>query len=70
MVLPSVLPFTLVGMRLGVGRAISGVVVAEYFTSQAGLGHFVFRAGSQLETDDLLFGAMFITSSRSSHSGR
>ena len=60
-VLPSVLPFTLVGMRLGVGRAISGVVVAEYFTAQAGLGHFVFRAGSQLRTDDLLFGALFIT---------
>jgi NitT/TauT family transport system permease protein len=60
-VLPSVLPFTLVGMRLGVGRAISGVVVAEFFTSQAGLGHFIFRAGSRLETADLLFGALFIT---------
>jgi ABC-type nitrate/sulfonate/bicarbonate transport system permease component len=60
-VLPSVVPFTLVGMRLGIGRAISGVVVAEFFTSQAGLGHFIFRAGSRLETADLLFGALFIT---------
>ena len=60
-VLPSVLPFTLVGMRLGIGRAVSGVVVAEYFTSKAGLGNFVFRAGARLETADLLFGAIFIT---------
>jgi ABC-type nitrate/sulfonate/bicarbonate transport system permease component len=60
-VLPSVLPFTLVGMRLGIGRAVSGVVVAEFFTSQEGLGRFVFRAGARLQTDDLLFGAIFIT---------
>lgn len=60
-VLPSVLPFTLVGMRLGVGRGISGVIVAEFFTSNAGLGHYVFAAGARMETDKLLFGAIFIT---------
>jgi NitT/TauT family transport system permease protein len=60
-VLPSVLPFALVGLKLGIGRAVSGVVVAEFFTSQEGLGNFVFRAGAQLNTSKLLFGAFFIT---------
>jgi ABC-type nitrate/sulfonate/bicarbonate transport system permease component len=60
-VLPSVLPFALVGMKLGIGRAVSGVVVAEFFTSEDGLGNFIFRAGAQLDTSKLLFGAFFIT---------
>jgi len=60
-VLPSVLPFALVGMKLGIGRAVSGVVVAEFFTSEDGLGNFIFRAGAQLDTSKLLFGAIFIT---------
>ncbi len=60
-VLPSVTPFALVGMKLGIGRAVSGVVVAEFFTSDDGLGNFIFRAGAQLDTAKLLFGAFFIT---------
>jgi NitT/TauT family transport system permease protein len=60
-ILPGILPFALVGMRLGIGRAVAGVMVAEFFTSQAGLGNFIFRAGQTLQTDKLLFGAVFIT---------
>lgn len=60
-VLPAVVPFALVGMRIGVGRAVGGVLVGEFFTSQAGLGNMVFRAGQALQTDRLLFGALFIT---------
>jgi ABC-type nitrate/sulfonate/bicarbonate transport system permease component len=60
-VFPGILPFVLVGMRIGVGRAISGVVVAEFFTSEAGLGRFILRAGLSFRTADLLFGALFIT---------
>lgn len=60
-VLPSIVPFALVGMKLGIGRAVSGVVIAEFFTSQAGLGNFIFRAGAQLQTGHVLFGAVFIT---------
>ena len=60
-VLPSVTPFALVGMKLGIGRAVSGVVVAEFFTSEDGLGNFIFKAGAQLDTGKLLFGAFFIT---------
>ena len=60
-ILPGILPFALVGMRLGVGRAVAGVMVAEFFTSQAGLGNFIFRAGQTMQTGKLLFGALVIT---------
>jgi NitT/TauT family transport system permease protein len=61
-VLPTAVPFALVGMRLGVGRAVVGVLVAEYFTSNAGLGNFIMRAGQADRTGRLLFGAIVITS--------
>ncbi len=60
-VLPSAIPFALVGMRLGVGRAVVGVLVSEYFTSDEGLGNFILRAGQADDIDRLLFGATFIT---------
>lgn len=37
-VLPSALPFVMTGIRLSVGRAVIGMVVAELFTSLSGLG--------------------------------
>lgn len=61
-VLPTAVPFALVGMRLGVGRAVVGFLVAEYFTSTAGLGNFILRSGQADQTGRLLFGAIVITS--------
>jgi NitT/TauT family transport system permease protein len=36
--LPSALPFILTGLKLAIGRALIGVVVAELFGSRAGIG--------------------------------
>lgn len=60
-VVPSVIPFTLVGLKLGIGRAVSGVVIAEFITSTEGLGNFIFKKGSQFDTASMLFGAFFLT---------
>lgn len=60
-VLPATVPFALTGARLGVGRAVAGVVVGEFYTAEAGLAHRMFKAGQVLETDRLLFGALVIT---------
>lgn len=60
-VAPTAVPFALVGMRLGIGRAVVGVLVGEYFTSNAGLGNFILRAGQALDTNRLLFGAAVMT---------
>src|SRR6202158_2995329 len=45
-VIPNSLPFIVVGLRLAVGRAILGVVVAEFFGAQDGLGVLMVRAAS------------------------
>ena len=39
--LPSAVPFILAGLKLGIGRGLIGVVVAELFGSRAGLGRLI-----------------------------
>ncbi len=56
--LPSALPFIVVGLRLGVGRGLTGVVVGELFSSQAGLGNIIAMAGQSFETATLLMGVL------------
>jgi NitT/TauT family transport system permease protein len=38
------------GLRLGVGRAIIGMVVAEFFTAITGLGALIVKYGNQYDT--------------------
>jgi len=41
LILPSALPFIVTGLRLAIGRAIIGVVVAEFYTALSGLGELI-----------------------------
>lgn len=57
------LPYVLAGLRLGVGRAIIGVVVGELFGARAGLGLAIFNAQSEFKTPELFAGvAIFAVS--------
>lgn len=51
LVLPSALPFIVTGIRLGIGRGLIGVVVAEFYTALAGLGFLVVSNASSFQTD-------------------
>jgi ABC-type nitrate/sulfonate/bicarbonate transport system permease component len=55
-VVPNSLPYIVVGLRLAIGRAVLGVVVAEFFGSQSGLGVVMVRAGSQFKVDIVFAG--------------
>jgi ABC-type nitrate/sulfonate/bicarbonate transport system permease component len=55
-VVPNSLPFIIVGLRLAIGRAVLGVVVAEFFGSQDGLGVVMVRAASQFKVDVVFAG--------------
>lgn len=55
-VLPSCVPFMLAGLRLGVGRALVGVVVGELFGASAGIGFLITVAGSTFQTDKVFVG--------------
>lgn len=55
-VIPNSLPFIVVGLRLAIGRAILGVVVAEFFGAQDGLGVLMVRAASSFNVDVVFAG--------------
>ena len=55
-VMPNALPFIIVGLRLAIGRAVLGVVVAEFFGSQEGLGVVMVRAASSFKVDVVFAG--------------
>lgn len=53
-IVPAALPFITTGIRLSVGRAVVGMVVAEFFTAITGLGGAIVFYGNQFRTDKLL----------------
>jgi NitT/TauT family transport system permease protein len=55
-VVPNALPFIIVGLRLAIGRAVLGVVVAEFFGAQDGLGVVMVRAASEFKVDVVFAG--------------
>lgn len=52
-VLPSSLPLVLAGVRIGLGRALIGVVLGEMFSANAGLGFRMTSYGAHLKTADV-----------------
>lgn len=48
-ILPSALPYMATGLRLGIGRALIGMVVAEFYTAITGLGALIVTYGNQYE---------------------
>ena len=57
-VLPSTIPFILTGMRLGLGRAIVGVMVGELYAATAGIGFMITVAGATFQTDKVFVGVL------------
>lgn len=57
--LPSAMPFVLAGLRLGIGRGLIGVVVAELFGSRAGLGQLISASADSFNMPNL-FAAVII----------
>jgi len=55
-VVPNAFPFIVVGLRLAIGRAVLGVVVAEFFGSQEGLGVVMVRAASAFQVNVVFAG--------------
>jgi ABC-type nitrate/sulfonate/bicarbonate transport system permease component len=54
-VLPATLPYIMAGIRLAVGRAVVGMVIAEFFTQISGLGGIIINAANNFDT-----AAMFV----------
>jgi ABC-type nitrate/sulfonate/bicarbonate transport system permease component len=49
-VLPATLPYIMAGIKLAVGRAVVGMVIAEFFTSISGLGAIIINSANNFDT--------------------
>jgi NitT/TauT family transport system permease protein len=58
--LPSSIPFLMTGIRVGLGRALVGVVVSEMVASTGGIGHMMSVAGATFQTDKVFVGIILI----------
>jgi len=58
--LPSAVPFILAGLKLGIGRGLIGVVVAELFGSRAGLGRLISAAADSFNMPELFAGVVVL----------
>jgi ABC-type nitrate/sulfonate/bicarbonate transport system permease component len=54
--LPASVPFILAGVRLAIGRGLTGVAIAEWFGATEGLGYLIFFAGQTLNVPVLFVG--------------
>ncbi len=59
-VLPAALPYIIAGMRLGIGRALVMVVVAEIYAATKGLGYLIFQAGGLYDTAQVFVGVFIL----------
>ena len=58
--LPSALPFILAGLKLGIGRGLIGVVVAELFGSRMGLGRLISQSADAFNMPELFAGVIVL----------
>ena len=59
-VLPGSVPFVLTGLRLGIGHALTGVVVGELIAARHGVGQLIAIAGQTFQTPKMLAGVILI----------
>jgi ABC-type nitrate/sulfonate/bicarbonate transport system permease component len=54
--LPSLIPYFVAGVRLAIGSALVGVVVSEYFLGNGGIGGLIVTAGENLQSGEVFVG--------------
>jgi NitT/TauT family transport system permease protein len=52
-ILPAAMPAVMAGIRLGMGRAVKGMVTAEMLLTLTGIGAMIMQYGSAFATDAL-----------------
>jgi NitT/TauT family transport system permease protein len=60
-VAPATVPFIATGLRLGIARALIGVLVGELYAATEGLGVMIIRAADVIDTSRMLFGVLLFT---------
>jgi ABC-type nitrate/sulfonate/bicarbonate transport system permease component len=58
--MPATVPYILAGVRLAIGRALVGAVVAEFFMGSSGLGAYVQLQMSEFNTAEAMAGIVIL----------
>jgi ABC-type nitrate/sulfonate/bicarbonate transport system permease component len=58
--LPSSIPFIVTGLRIGAGRALVGVIVAEFIAANIGIGFYISLNGNLLNASRVMLGVLLI----------
>ncbi|TRO60837.1 MULTISPECIES: ABC transporter permease [unclassified Streptomyces] len=53
-VVPAALPLAMAGIRLGIGRAVTGMINGEMFIAVVGLGRVLTQAGGRFDSESVL----------------
>lgn len=52
-IVPSALPYILVGIRLSIGRGLVGIVIADLYTAISGIGYLILQYANNFQTAKL-----------------
>ncbi|MDE3090385.1 MAG: ABC transporter permease [Chloroflexota bacterium] len=52
-IVPSALPYILVGLRLAIGRGLVGIVIADFYTAISGIGYLIVQYANSFQTAKL-----------------
>ncbi len=52
-IIPSALPYILVGIRLAIGRGLVGIVIADFYTAVSGIGYLIVTYANSFQTAKL-----------------
>jgi NitT/TauT family transport system permease protein len=55
-VIPSVFPYLMLGLRLGLPKTVTGAIVGEFVAAKAGLGYYVHKAASMFDPAGIFAG--------------
>jgi ABC-type nitrate/sulfonate/bicarbonate transport system permease component len=59
-VVPASLPYVLSGIRVAIGRALVGAIVAEFFMANEGIGYYVSQQANSFNTDNAFAGLVIM----------
>jgi ABC-type nitrate/sulfonate/bicarbonate transport system permease component len=60
LVLPSIVPYIVTGVRLAAGGGLIGVTVAEYFEGDNGIGGLILKEGTELNSGGVFVGIVVL----------
>ncbi len=52
-ILPATIPYIMAGLRLGIGKAVIGIVIAEFQTAISGLGGIIITSANAFRTAEM-----------------